>query len=295
MRRMCQERRTALWKAIRVPVLMVGGCLLFSLAMNLLLVPMELYNGGFLGLAQLLQDLLRWLSVDPEGIDVAGILNFCLNVPLFFLSYRSIGRRFFGRTLWAVLCYTVFLTVIPSPQTPLLQDRLTGCLVGGVLAGIGVGMTLRAGGCGGGEEILGVYLSQKNPKITVGRVSIALNLLVYGCCLIRFQVETVIYSLLYSVVTNLTLDRVHLQGGEQKLLVISSDSKLGQVVQRTAARDVTHWTGTNGSDAPVYITMVLVSKGEAKALRKAIPQLDPQALIMTEGADVWDTEKGRLP
>lgn len=52
-------------------------------------------------------------------------------------------------------------------------------------------MTLLSGGCGGGEEILGVYLVKKNPFFSVGKLSILINVFVYGCCLVFFDIETV--------------------------------------------------------------------------------------------------------
>lgn len=71
--------------------LIVGGSLLFSAAMNLLIVPMQLYSGGFLGIAQLFRQLLLTLGVNVENIDVAGIVYFIMNVPLFLLSFKPLA------------------------------------------------------------------------------------------------------------------------------------------------------------------------------------------------------------
>ena len=85
--------------------LIVGGSLLFSLAMNLLIVPMSLYSGGFLGIAQLLREVLLRLGVQVENIDVAGIAYLLINVPLFLISlyYRVVVIR----APLQGLCYTV--------------------------------------------------------------------------------------------------------------------------------------------------------------------------------------------
>ena len=268
--------------------LIVGGSLLFSAAMNLLIVPMGLYSGGFLGIAQLFRQFLLAIGLHVENIDVAGIVYFLLNVPLFLLSFKSIGKPFFVKTVLAVACYTVFLTVIVSPETPIISDKLTCCLIGGVLAGTGAGMTLLAGGSGGGEEILGVYLSQKNPNFSVGKLSILINIFVYGCCLIFFNIGTVVYSLIYSVVTNLSLDKIHFQNIMMNIIIISKKEGVQQLIYDTTRRGSTHWDGYGGyADDHTNILLTIVSKRESIALRRALKDYDPDAfVIVNEDIDV---------
>ena len=79
-----------------------------------------------------------------------------------------------------------FMAVIPVPAATLLEDTLTVCIVGGVMAGVGAGIALTAGGSGGGQDVLGVYLSKKHPNMSVGVVSILISILVYGACFIYF-------------------------------------------------------------------------------------------------------------
>lgn len=85
--------------------LIVGGSLLFSLAMNLLIVPMSLYSGGFLGIAQLLREVLLRLGVQVENIDVAGIAYLLINVPLFLISFVPLGNHFLLKpwSQWGVI------------------------------------------------------------------------------------------------------------------------------------------------------------------------------------------------
>lgn len=268
--------------------LIIGGSLLFSAAMNLLIVPMQLYSGGFLGIAQLFRQLLLTLGVNVENIDVAGIVYFIMNVPLFLLSFKAIGKPFFVKTMLAVICYTVFLTIIVSPEMPIIEDKLTCCLIGGVIAGVGAGMTLLSGGCGGGEEILGVFLSQKNPNFSVGKLSIIINIFVYGCCLIFFNIGTVVYSLIYSVFTNLSLDKIHFQNIMMNIIIISKKEGVEKLVFETTGRGATHWDGYGGyTDEHTNILLTVVSKRESITLRKALKAFDPNAfVIVNEDIDV---------
>ena len=66
----------------------VGGSLLFAAGVNLLITPLGLYNGGFMGFAQLLRTfVVSVLHVPvPAGVDLSGIIYFILNIPLFYMG-----------------------------------------------------------------------------------------------------------------------------------------------------------------------------------------------------------------
>lgn len=95
-----------------------------------------------------------------------------MNIPLFLLAYKALGREFFWKAAICTVCNSVFLAVIPSPSTPVIPDILTSCMVGGILAGFASGLVLTCGCSTGGLDILGLYLSKKGSRFTVGRFSI---------------------------------------------------------------------------------------------------------------------------
>lgn len=263
-------------------LLLVFGSLLFSCALNWFIVPAGLFNGGFLGIAQLLQYLLKEvLRLPLPDIDWAGILYYLINLPLLYLSYR-LDRGFFIKTMICVPCYTLFLTIVPIPDAPVFADRLTACLVGGLLAGVGAGMTLLSGGSGGGEEILGVYFTVRNPKYSVGKLLLILNVLVYTACLLMTDFETVVYSIIYSAVTAVALDRVHLQSIMRSCLIITKQPDMERLIFETVHRGVTTWNGYGGyTKEQANILLTVVTKKESLLLKKAVLQKDPTAFILT--------------
>ena len=149
----------------------VVGSFIFALGINLFVVPMQLYSSGVLGIAQIIRTIIEQV-IGKSTIDISGIINFLINIPLFMLAYRTISKRFFVRTLLSVISQTVFLTFIMIPTTPLVDDILTNCIIGGIVTGFGIGLTLRCSGSGGGLDILGVYFTKKLPHFSVGKLSI---------------------------------------------------------------------------------------------------------------------------
>lgn len=262
-------------------VLLTVGSAVFSAGLNLFIIPHGMFNGGFLGIAQVLEYIcVQLFQIDLGGFPLSGILYYLINIPLLFMAYK-LDRSFFIKTMICVPLYAVLLTVIPIPGAPILSDRLVSCIVGGLLAGVGAGMTLLSGGCGGGEEILGVYFCSRNPNFSVGRMLIILNVFVFGSCLIMTDLETVVYSVIFSVVTSLALDKVHLQNVTLDCVVITKKPGLEKLVMETTGRGATHWKGYGGyTGEEANIIQTVASKKEALAMRREILRADPDAFVI---------------
>ena len=76
-------------------ILAIVGSFIYSFGMNFFVTPAGLYSGGFLGVGQIIRTLLvQTFGLDFGGIDIAGIINFGLNIPVYLLAFRSISKHF---------------------------------------------------------------------------------------------------------------------------------------------------------------------------------------------------------
>ena len=77
------------------------GVFLYAAAFRIILVPLNLYSGGFTGISQVLMTLLEKIFhiTFPTGIDFTGIFLWILNIPLFFLAWKTVSRTFFLKTV----------------------------------------------------------------------------------------------------------------------------------------------------------------------------------------------------
>lgn len=197
------------------------GSLLMSVAINVFIVPQGLYAGGAYGLCQVIRTLLQTKLGVEASFDLAGVLYFFMNLPLFLLAFRTLGRTFCLKAGICTVSNSVFLALIPSPAVPIIPDPLTSCMIGGILVGFAAGLVLSCGCSTGGLDILGLYLSKKNNKFTVGRFCISFNVCLYLLCFILFDATTAIYSAIYNVLSNLFLDRLHRQNVSVQLLIFT--------------------------------------------------------------------------
>lgn len=274
------------------------GSLLMSVAINVFIVPQGLYAGGAYGLCQVIRTLLQTKLGVEASFDLAGVLYFFANIPLFLLAFRTLGRTFCLKAGICTVSNSVFLALIPSPAVPIIPDPLTNCMIGGILVGFAAGLVLTCGCSTGGLDILGLYLSKKNNKFTVGRFCISFNVCLYLLCFILFDATTAIYSAIYNVLSNLFLDRLHRQNVSVQLLIFtkSKDPALPKYIMEQLDRGVTYWQAKGaytGDD--VQVLCVCLSKYEIDTLKQVIRDIDPNAFfVMQEGVRVEGNFKRHL-
>lgn len=264
----------------------VVGMLIFAMGINFFIVPANLYNGGVMGISQIIRTLLiRKLHIFSGNTDIAGIINFLLNVPLFILAYLSIGKKFFVRTSVCVFSQTLFLSLLPIPDSPFVEDALTASIIGGIIGGLGIGIALRSGGSSGGMDIVGMYFTKHHKGLSVGRVSLAVNMLVYGICAVMFGIQTAIYSIIYSAVSMLMSDKTHTQNINTEVLVFTKENpqKILDYIVKEFERDATWWEAKGGyTESKTYIIITILSKYECAHLRKELKLIDEHAFVATK-------------
>ena len=270
----------------------VVGELIAAAALNLFIVPLHLYTGGILGVCQLIRTLMQTqLGINFGSYDIAGILYFLSNIPILLLAYKTLGKSLVFKTLICTVAYSLFYSIIPIPSAPIVDDYLTACLLGGILAGVGSGIVLTCGGSGGGLDIVGLCLSKRGSSFTVGKFSLTFNAFLYAACLLLFTPEVAIYSVIYNFFTSMVLDRMHQQNISVQVLIFTreDESLLGHFIMEKLGRGVTYWNGTGAYTGDnIHVLCVCLSKFEIEELLHAVHSIDPHAfLTVQEGTRIY--------
>ena len=261
----------------------VIGNVLYAGGVNLMINPIHLYSGGFTGIAQLIRLFLTGFLHIPEipGLDYMGIIYFAINIPLFFMAYKVMGRKFCITTLISIAMASAFLAIIPVPAVPIVEDRILASVVGGLGSGVGAGLVLRAGSSQGGQDVIGVCLAKTHPNFKVGTIGIIISICIYTVCLFIYDIPTVLYSIIFAVVTGLGIDRVHVQNIKQECMIFTTKPGLSDAILHDLNRGVTVWGGEGaytGEDTHVLVTVI--SKYEEPHLRELIAQHDENAFMI---------------
>lgn len=275
-----------------------AGCFIGAVALNVFIVPLKLYSGGILGISQLIRTGLSALFNIrlPGNYDLAGIVYFIINIPILYLAWEGFGKFLFLRTILMTVIFTFFLSVIPVPQTRVVSDFLTSCIVGGLLGGLGTGMTLYAGYTAGGLDVLGLYFTKKYEHFSVGKVAIILNIIVFTICLFLFNIEVVIYSMIFNTFAAMITDKVHAQNINVWVVIFTKKEGIPQAIMSKMNRGVTNWEGQGAyTGLPSHIHSTMINKFEFPMMKKLVNEIDPQAFIIyTEGSMALGNFEKRL-
>ena len=258
-----------------------AGALLYSAGGNLFIVPAGLYNGGLMGLCQIIRTVLvEYLNV-RFSFDVAGILYFILNIPILIMSWMILEKRFVIRSVINVAFTTLFMSLIPVYEL-ISGDILTSCLVGGFISGFGAGLTLWSATAGGGTDLIGFMLIKKKGQFSIGGVNLSVDVVLYALCFFMFSPQTAIYSIVYAVIYSFVMDRVHQQNINVEAIAICSApaDELKEDLLGTLGRGITELParGAYTGDEKVSLLVVL-SKYEVSEFTSIVHKHDPKAFI----------------
>lgn len=260
----------------------IFGAVIYAVGLNCLVGPLNLFMGGMLGYAQIVNTLLDALT--PASLNLTGMIYLVINIPLMLLSYRIMSRNFFLKTIVVIATETVALSVVPIPAAPILDDPLTMALIGGLISGVGAGFIYRFGGSSGGMDIIGFYLTMKNPNRSIGRIATTLAAGVFIYCFFVYAVDIVIYSLIYTLTCNFVLDKVFLQNIKVGVVIMTRKPDLWVTINEQLHRGATFWHGYGSySGEPVYVIFTTLSKYERALLSRLLKEQDPDSFMVS-----WD-------
>lgn len=257
----------------------IFGGLVYSVGVNIFVRPLGLYNGGVVGYSQLLTHFVE--EKLGRTTNLYAICYVVLNIPLFILAYFGINKRFFLRTLLGVGSITVSGYFLPTLAEPVIDNILTCSIIGGVFTGVGSGIILLGGGCGGGIDILGVWAARKKPDSSVGKYSLLFNLTLYVILFIVFDFEVVIYTIVVAIACSIALDRVHYQNITTELMIFTKKEGLDKVLISGHRRGITEWSGAGAyTEEGTHILVTCISKYEEHEFFEEIKKYDPQAFVI---------------
>ena len=252
---------------------------IYCLGVNFFIIPGGLYSCGFTGISQLLSLLARGTRLEPYNI--RGILYFILNIPIIILGWRVLGGKPMIKAGFTILLESALMSLLPIPKEPIISDALTNTIVGGFFEGIGSGLLYIGYGSGGGTDVIGIVMSQKYRFLTVGKVSLAVNIVVYAVCALVFNPEVAVYSIIAAFCSSLIIDKIHLQNRAVTVNIFTNrDTEIGNWIRDNINRSATIFTGTGVySGAERRLVISVMSEYEYHRLKHALPELDPTAFV----------------
>ena len=276
--------RLVLWNLF----LITSGSLICALAINGILIPHGFLSGGFVGATLIIHYLFPFLPV--------AALYFVLNLPVYFLGWKYIGRRFF---IYSVAGMVIFsLAVLWKPFIIPVHDKMLAAIFAGILSGAGGGIILKSYGSAGGMDILSIILL-KRFSIRLGNSILALNVLILSITAYVFSMEEALYTLIFLFVSTQVLNVVMYGLSQRKAVYIISPhwGEIHRGIMERIQRGVTLIGGRGGySGQDIQMLFTVISHQELPRLKKLVDDIDSQAfVVVSDTLEVMGPNIGNQP
>ncbi|MEF2145635.1 MAG: YitT family protein [Desulfovibrionaceae bacterium] len=255
-------------------LLLTLGSVIFAVGAKAIVVHHEFITGGLFGLA-----LLASYSL---GMLTTGTWYILLNLPLFVLGWIYVSRRFFWYSIYATVVTTLAFDLVEMNFG--IQNQLYAAVAGGVICGVGGGVTLRSLGSAGGLDILAVILNRKY-NLGVGKTYLIFNALLFGLMFTRMVPDLVIASLILVFISSVSVDYVLAMFSQRKIVMVIANEpeELAQTILdklrigATLLRGRGAYTGDKRD-----VLMTVINNIQLKRLEEIVFTHDEHALFIVE-------------
>lgn len=252
------------------------GALLVALALNWFNIPNSIAAGGASGLATIIS---HW-----TGLSV-GALSLLINLPLLVASVLVLGWASAAKTILGTTLVSFSVDAMALVVAPLTRDPLLAAISGGLLIGVGIGLSFRGGGSTGGTDVAAQLLQHRSRKGGVGTYLLMADGAVLVLAGIAFSPELALYGLVSLLITSVVIDVV-LEGmpyARQALIVTKPDraEAIAQAIFSRLGRGVTRVEGRGMyTQAERALLLVVVARGELTGLIDLVSEVDLSAFVI---------------
>lgn len=284
--------KTSLGTLFKEYALVTLGVVSYALGWTIFLLPNNLIGGGVSGFAS----IVYYASGIPMGVTY-----FILNVLLLIIGTKILGTGFGGKTIYAIVMTSVMLGLMPKlipmdfiHEFALSNGKLICTFLGGIIAGMGIGLSISQGGSTGGTDIVALvwckfYAASPGRVILIVDVVIILSSLLFPSYtesgeLLPFadKLAVVVYGLIQVTVSGYAVD-LYLSGSKQSVQAFIFTKKVAEMADAIAfdmKRGVTVIPAKGWySKEEKHVLMVVTRKTDLNLLLRYVKTIDPDAFL----------------
>lgn len=273
------------------------GVVAYALGWSLFLLPNNLIGGGVSGFAS----ILYYATGLPMGVTY-----FILNIVLLIVGTKILGTGFGGKTIYAIIMTSVMLSIMPKiipsdfiHEFALSNGKLICTILGGIIAGFGIGLSISQGGSTGGTDIVALVWCKFSPA-SPGRVILVVDVVIILSSLLfpsyteagellpfTEKLAVVVYGLIQVTVSGYAID-MYLSGSKQSVQAFIFTKKVEEMADAIAfdmKRGVTVIPAKGWySKEERNVLMVVTRKTDLNLLLRYVKGIDPDAFLSVSSA-----------
>ncbi|MBP5692584.1 MAG: YitT family protein [Bacteroidales bacterium] len=292
---------------IKAYVIITLGLLCYVMGWCIFLIPNNLVGGGVSGISSII--------LYAFGVPIS-ITYFSINIVLLLIALKVLGKGFGAKTVYAIVASTLFFQFVPQfiPQDfineiAISNGKLLSAIFGGVMSGVGIGISFSQGGSTGGTDIVALMVA-KYHNIAPGRMILYMDLVIIACSLFipakeitdaagnvigtetwGMRLATVLYGYMLIASCSQIVDMM-VAGSRQSVQVFifsKNYEKIADIITQEMGRGVTVLTGEGWyTRSESKMLMVLIHKTEVGKIHNLIREIDKDSFIsMAPVTGVW--------
>lgn len=282
------------WIGVKEYFLITLGVTMYVMGWIIFLIPNNMIGGGVTGLGSIVQ-------YATNGVIKIGYTYFVVNAGLLVAALFTLGRSFGAKSIYAILLTSVLLNaaqgIFPDQiiQTLALDNGKLMCtIMGGIMVGIGIGLSMTQGGSTGGTDIIALIVN-KYRNVSPGRMILILDAVIILSSLLvpsymadgtlmswPDKITTVVYGFILITIVSTVLD-LYLTGSRQSVQIFVLSPKYAEIadaITRELHRGVTVFNGKGWyTKHDTEVVMVVTRKADLNVFLKCINSIDPNAFI----------------
>lgn len=272
------NKKIKLKKYIYDFILLIIGCAIMAISTSFFLLPNQLSSGGFTGIATITYYLLKW----PVGTVI-----FALNIPLFILSYFRIGKEFLIKGILGTIFLSIFIDIFDKFK-PLTQDRILGCVYGGIIMGIGMSLVLKGSSSTGGTDLLSYIIRSYKPYYRTSNLIVIIDIVIVSLNVFFLRdIEIGLYSAITIYLMGKMLDIIFEGVYFTKMIFIISDKyeEISKEIEENVRRGITGLQAKGMyTNEEKMMLWCISSRNETIRIKQICKRIDKNSFIVISNA-----------
>jgi uncharacterized membrane-anchored protein YitT (DUF2179 family) len=250
-------------------------------------------GGGVTGFSALLQYV-------TNGAIPLSVTYFVMNILLLIIGTKILGTGFGAKTIYAIIMTSIMLELtqrfIPVEFTTYFanQGEIVCAILGGIMAGVGIGLSMSQGGSTGGTDIIALVWCKFKPA-SPGKIILIIDVMIILSSLFlpvkdaggellepAPKVALVIFGLMQVAVCGYAID-MYISGSKQSVQVFIFTKKVQEMADAIAfdmKRGVTVLPAKGWySKEDKEVIMVVTRKSDLNLLLRYVKSIDPEAFL----------------
>ncbi len=216
-------------------IVITAGAILYALSVSVFTSPNNIAPGGLTGVGI----LINYMFSVPIGTFIL-----IMNVPLFILGFKSLGRRFAAKSLIGTVLVSLAIDFVAPFVTPYKGDMMLASIYGGILNGGGLALIFARGGSTGGTDIVATVVHKHFPQFSIGLIILVSDAFVVSLsALVYKSLESALYAAISIFVSSKLIDLIiygtSRNNGKLMLVVTDKESEITSQLLTRISRGVT--------------------------------------------------------